>query len=186
VELAVDEDGNPIEPFKAAIDRLWISPDPNTKFGEFSQTDLVPYTTMLQEIVGHIASITRLPMHLFLSHSGQVPSGEALQAAESGLVRRVQQRQRVFGESIEEVVRLAMLAAGDTRRAGANALETIWADAQTFSEAIRTDAVIKRASLGIIPPAQLLEDLGTYSPQQIDRMLAEPAPTPDGTGTPQP
>jgi hypothetical protein len=53
----------------------------------------------------------------------------------------------------------------------------VWADPQTFSEAVRADAVVKRAALGV-PQKQLWEDLGVYSPQQIEEWTANPVAPP--------
>ena len=35
--------GKPVEPFKAAVDRLWVSDNPDTKFGTFEASDLGQY-----------------------------------------------------------------------------------------------------------------------------------------------
>jgi SPP1 Gp6-like portal protein len=168
------ETDEPIEPFKAAVDRLWMSENPETKFGEFGATDLTPYVKSVEMLVQHIASQTRTPPHYFYL-SGQFPSGESIKSAETGLVAKARRKQRHFEEGWEELIRLGFRVLGDDR-ANYRMAETIWADPESRSEGEHTDATLKKKSLDV-PIQQLWEDLG-YSPQQINRfreMLAEQA-----------
>ena len=171
--------GQPIEPFKAAVDRLWVQPppdpeDPNpprVEFGEFSQTDMSPYQKMIESEIGAISSISRLPYHYLLGQPQAVPpSGESLKSSEAGLIRKVRTAMIHLGEGWEETVRLALRAIGDS---GDRAGETIWRDPETRNEAVRTDAVLKQFQAGLITREVALEELG-YSPDQVARMTAEP------------
>jgi len=168
-----DEDGEPLpeekqmaQVWQHAIDRLWTSEDTDTKFGEFSATDLAPFTIGIEMLVQHIASQTRTPPHYFYL-SGQFPSGESIKSAETGLVAKVLRKERFFGEAWEEVVRLAFAVEGDKGKAADYRAETIWADAESRTESEHVDATVKKQTLGV-PVAQLWEDLG-YSQTQIDR-----------------
>ena len=190
MEIPRDPETNqPVEPFRAAVDRLWMSENPEVKFGEFSSTDLVPYVKSVEMLVQHVASQTRTPPHYFYL-SGQFPSGESIKSAETGLVAKARRKMRHLSESWEEVMRLAF-AVEDDERADFAAAETIWADPESRTEGEHVDATLKKKALDV-PIQQLWEDLG-YSPQQIERfrgMLAEsaflnalagppaPAPTP--------
>lgn len=165
LELPTDDDGKVISDFRHAIDRLWVSADHDTKFGEFSPHDLTNFTTAIDMIVQHLASKTRTPPHYFYL-SGQFPSGETIKSAETGLVAKVTRKQRSFGESWEEVIRLGF-AVLDDGRSDETASETIWADPESRTESEHVDAVVKRRSLGV-PDEQLQEDAG-YTPQQISR-----------------
>lgn len=161
-------DGKPVEPFDVAVDRLFQSEDPNTKFGEFEQTDLSGYIQAIEQKILHIAVTTRTPRH-YLIEQGQSPSGDAIKSAESGLVKKVERKMRPFGEGLEEALRLARLFQGEEDAPVDS--EIVWADPEIRTEAERTDAAVKKVQLGLIDRAQALEDLG-YSPQQIARMLA--------------
>ena len=168
------ETDQPVEPFRAAVDRLWMAENPEVRFGEFNATDLSPYTKAVEMLVQHIASQTRTPPHYFYL-SGQFPSGESIKAAETGLVAKAKRKQRHFEEGWEELMRLAFAIEGDDRSRYYLA-ETIWADPESRTEGEHTDAVMKKKALDV-PIQQLWEDLG-YSPQQIARfrgMLAESA-----------
>ena len=168
------ETGQPVEPFKAAVDRLWMTENPEVRFGEFGATDLTPYVKSVEMLVQHVASQTRTPPHYFYL-SGQFPSGESIKSAETGLVAKARRKMRHFSEAWEEVIRLAFAVDGD-ERADFREAETIWADPESRTEGEHVDATLKKKALSV-PIQQLWEDLG-YSPQQIDRfrsMMAEEA-----------
>jgi hypothetical protein len=166
------ETGQAVEPFRAAVDRLWMAENPEVKFGEFGQTDLAGYVKEVEMLVQHIASQTRTPPHYFYL-SGQFPSGESIKSAETGLVAKATRKMRFFGEPWEEVMRLAFAIAGDARSTYTMA-ETIWADPESRSESAHIDALVKmRQGLGI-PAAALYERAG-FSPQEIARFPAERA-----------
>lgn len=168
IEIPVDpENGKPLEPWKAAIDRWASTAAPDAKFGTFDATDLAPYVKAAEQTIQIIASTTRTPPHYLLGQAGSFPSGESLRAAETGLVAKALRRQRDFGEGWEEVERLGFRAKGDMERATATDAETIWKDAETKTESEHVDALVKLQALGI-PNEQLWEDAG-YSPQQIAR-----------------
>lgn len=169
LELINDPDtGKPIEPFQAAVDRLFIAEDPNVKFGQFDAADLSNYTRSIESLIQHIASITRTPPHYLLGQSGSFPSGESLKATETGLVAKARRKMRWYGESWEEVIRLSFKVLGDAR-GDIEDSETIWRDPESRTEAEHTDAVVKMGSAPIFVPREALwEELG-FSPQQIAR-----------------
>lgn len=145
-ELPEDEHGQPVEPFKAAVDRLWVAEDPNVKFGEFSATDLRPYLDAVDADVQHLAARTRTPAQYLLGKLSNV-NGETLKATESGLVSKVRQRQRPLGEGLEDVVRLYLKAAGDTR--DLSKIEVIWHNPEFRTEGELVDALVKMSTLGV-------------------------------------
>jgi hypothetical protein len=176
MDIPVDpETGQPVEPFRSAVDRLWMVPppdpdDPNppkVEFGEFEQTDLAPIYAGIDTEVQHLGAISRTPYHYLLPQSGQPPSGESLKSSETGLMAKVADSMLNKGESWEEVFRLNFLFRGDPR-ANDTAAEIIWKDPESRTEAVHTDALVKHKSLGI-PDEILWEGLG-YSPQQIARI----------------
>lgn len=161
------ETGAPVEPFRAAVDRLWMAESPDVKFGEFSEATLANYIAAAEADISHLASITRTPAYYLLPR-GPMPSGEALKAAETGLVAKVKRRQRFFGEAWELLIRLSLLMEGDPRSTDTSC-ETIWAAPEAKSDAQTGDLLIKMAQIGT--PAEVLWELsGFFSPQQIERM----------------
>lgn len=168
--LEVDEDpvtGKKIQPFQLDIRRLWTTEDPDVKFGEFSATDLVPYVRAVEAAVQDLAAISRTPPHYLIGAVVNV-SGDALKAAETGLVSKVRDRQRNFGESWEATMRIAFRVLGDETKANAYTAETVWRDPESRSIAELADAAVKKATAGV-PWRQRMEDMG-YTPAEISRM----------------
>lgn len=179
IDIPRDPESNEVLPLdrekllKASLERVWMfegSPEknaPQPQVGDFAASDLGNYVKALETLVQHIASRTRTPPHYLLGQMGSFPSGESLKSSETGLVAKVRQKMRFFGEGWEEVIRLARQIEG-TAPTQAFAAETIWRDPESRTEAEHTDAIMKQQSLRI-PNEFLWEQLG-YSPQQIERI----------------
>lgn len=183
--LEVDEDpitGDKVQPFQLDIKALWTTEDPEVKFGEFGATDLRPYVAAIESAVQDLAAISKTPPHYLLGQVVNV-SGDALKAAETGLASKVKAKKREFGESWEQVMRLAFKVLGDPRADQTDA-ETIWSDSESRTVSELADAAVKKMAAGV-PWRQRMEDMG-YTPQQIDRMeidraadaLLQPQPAP--------
>lgn len=170
------ETGDPIEPFRSAVNRLWIAENADSRFGDFAATDLDNYIKAITSRIQSLASRSRVPWHYLLAGMGAVPSGESLRAAETGLVAKVADKQRSFESPLERAMRLAFQVEGDVDRARAWKAEVDWAQSESRTESQYVDALVKKLSIGV-PIRQLWEDYG-YSPQQIERfrgMLLEQA-----------
>lgn len=136
---------------------------------ELSAADLSNYTKPIEVIVHHIAAQTKTPPHYILGAIVNV-SAEALKAAEASLVARVRRKMRLFGESWEEVLRIAFLIRGDESRGGDRGAEVIWADPETISEAQRVDALAKLGSPAIgLPKEAVWERIPWYTPLLMQR-----------------
>lgn len=167
MEMFEDGDGKPREPFNTAVDRLWQAEDPGVSFGEFSQTDLSGYIKAIEQKVLHIAVNTRTPRH-YLIEQGQSPSGDAIKSAESGLVQKVERKQRTFGEGLEEAMNLARRFQGETDTPPDS--EVVWADPQSQTLGVLTDGILKQHLAGLIPISMSLEKLG-YSQVEIAKIM---------------
>ncbi|MGI5531532.1 phage portal protein [Streptomyces syringium] len=164
LEITEDDQGNPVEPFRVAVDKLLQAEDPAAKFGQFEAANLSNYCDLVNLLIQHMSSISRTPSHYFLVNAGAAPSGEAIISAEAGLVAKVRERMLYFGESWEQVVRLCFAIKGD-ERAKEFAMETVWKDPEYRTEAQHIDALLKLRQLNV-PEEQLWSDAG-YSPSQI-------------------
>jgi hypothetical protein len=168
--------GQEIETFEKAVGRLWHVKAKDAQFGDFQVTELSNFVSAIEMFVQHCASQTRTPPHYFFLR-GEFPSGESIKSAETGLVAKTLRKMVYYGESWEEVIRLAFAVLED-RRSRVRTSETIWADPESRSESEHIDAVLKKKALGV-PAEQLWEDAG-YSPTQITRFkeqIAEEALT---------
>jgi hypothetical protein len=174
--------GQPVEPFKAAVDRLWVVPppdpdDPNpaeTRFGEFSATDLEPYQRMIESEIGAMSSISRMPYHYLLGQPQAVPpSGESLKSSEAGLISKVRTQMIHFGEGWEETAALCLIASGDP--AGRDrTITTEWRDPETRNEGVRADATTKVYSTGIIDRNEARVALGYAPVEEIPATVPPP------------
>ena len=182
------ETGQPVEPYKAAVDRLWVSDKPDTKFGTFEASDLGQYLKAREADIAALAAISRVPAHyLMQSNLANPPTAESLVSSESGLVAKCRERQRRFGESWERGQALSMAASG---AAAPDALEVIWQDAEMRNPAQVADAGTKLQTLGV-PQRALWEYIGA-TPQQIAEWTIDAAasellasitpPTPNANG----
>jgi len=172
MDIPIDPDTNkPVEPFKSATDRLFVGEDKDTRFGSFEVTDLANYTNAIDKLIGHIASITRTPSHYFMAGATGYPSGETLKAAETGLVRKALRRQRYFGESWEDVIRLAFMVLEDPRGEVTDS-ETMWRNPESRNDAVLADSAVKLGSAPIELPQEMLWEIIGLTPKQIERAKA--------------
>ena len=174
LEIPKDEEtGKPVEPFKAAVDRLWIAPGEggkDAKFGTFEASDLGQYLTTIEAQIAALAAISRVPSHyLMQSQLANPPSAESLVSSESGLVAKCRERQRRFGESWERTTALSMAAGGGEPPA----MEVVWQDAEMRNPAQVADAATKLQTIGV-PQHALFEYIGA-TPQQIAEWTIEAA-----------
>jgi hypothetical protein len=174
VDQPRDASGNPI-PMEnldeaASRSRLWMFPGPDAKAFEFTAADLKNFREAIDGLVRDLTAQTRTPPHYV---AGQIvnASGDALKAAETGLVSKVRSKMQSFGEAHEEAMRLAFKAKDpEDPRAEETQAETIWADPESRSQAELADALTKLASIGV--PQEVLWERYGFSPQEIDRMKA--------------
>ena len=159
-----DDDGNP-NTIDIGRNRMVTTDVKETEFGQWDSAPLDPYSAAKREDVKDIASRTRTPAQYLLGEMSNV-NGETLKASESGLVSKVRQRMRPFGEGAETAMNLARQIAG---LPVSPRLETIWRNPEFRTEGELTDAVVKRLQSGISSLRQAREDVG-YSATQIERL----------------
>jgi hypothetical protein len=165
------ETGQPTEPFKSAVDRLWVNTNADGRFGTFEASDLRQYIEAIDAEIAALAAISRVPSHYLLQQNlANPPSAESLVASESGLVAKVEQRQRRFGESWEQTVALCLRLSGE---AEPGELEVVWQDAEMRNPAQVADAAVKLQAIGV-PQRALWQYIGA-SPQQLAEWTIEAA-----------
>lgn len=159
-----------INPFSRDPGRLWMSEAEGAAFGQFPEVSLTSYRDSMFALIQHLGAIAGLPAH-YLGIAREPASADAIRSSEAPLVRKAQRRQRVFGGSWEDCIRLADIVRHGLKRRGMDTLECVWADSESRTLAASADAAGKLSQLGI-PLPQLAEDLG-YSPTEIQKMSAE-------------
>jgi hypothetical protein len=167
LEIKKDEAGNPVRPFRSGPDGLWVAEDEQARFGQFTESEFSGYLNAIGSDVEMLAAVTATPMFAMSAKLSVPPSAEALTAMESSLVKKIEARQRIYGEAFEDAFRLAFKMLGD-ERSNADDAEVVWADPSIKSDAALGDYVTKAASVGV--PRQVLWSKLGYSPQEIARM----------------
>lgn len=98
-------------------------------------------------------------------------SADALLAAETGLVKRVEEKQLWYGQGIREAARLIALAQGQDGKAEAlRSGRVLWADAESRSHAQLADALVKLKGIGF--PLEWLASKYGLTPTEVSDMLA--------------
>lgn len=126
---------------------LWLTGQ-NTKVDQFEAAKLDVFTGVITQAVRHLAAQTRTPMHYIVGELTNV-NGETLQAAESGLVKKVEEIHLFCGPAVREVNRLQALVMNQPALADACRTGTVqWADAETRTTAQAADAAVKDRQIG--------------------------------------
>lgn len=161
----------PVEMKDLAEKRLLYLSGENAKIDSWEAARLDVFTDTIEIGVGHIAAQTRTPPHYLVANKGLSNlSGDALTAAEIGLVQKSNEFITFTNPAIREVLRLVALVRGDFGMAAEAQLATIeWKNREIRSESQLADALVKKRQIGY-PFEFLLEQEG-HSPSTISRIL---------------
>jgi hypothetical protein len=169
---------------QASQAQIWFLPEADAKIAEFSAADLNNYVDARKHLIDGLTAKTRTPPHYV---AGQIvnASGDALKAAETGLVAKARKAMPGLEAGHEPMIRLCFKAMGDDR-ANAKDVEVIWRDPEVRSQAELADALVKLQALGV--PNEILWERFGFSPTEINRikglqaaddLLAAADPQPD-------
>ena len=131
IEIEIDANGKAIAPFKAGVDHLWITDNPNARFGDFDAAHLEQFLKVKDSFRVDIASVTGTPLHYFLQTAGDFPSGASLKKAETRFLSKVRDRQESFGQVWADVMSFALMIEGYGRDIR---LLTEWEDPAPMSD----------------------------------------------------
>ncbi|HSN24005.1 MAG TPA: phage portal protein [Methylomicrobium sp.] len=169
VKIPEDKGRGKKPPFDPGADMLWVVADPNVSIHEFKEADIRQILDAVRDDVTDMAAITKTPPHYLLGEVVNV-SGDALKAAETGLVSKTRIRMTSMGWSWEKVLRVAFRYLGDSRATEVIA-SVIWADPESKSRAELADAMTKEVSAGV--PLALAMQRARFTPEEIKFAVAE-------------
>lgn len=158
-----DDDGNPLEPFKAAVDRLWVADSDQARFGDFAQTELSGHLSMYESTVKTLAAVTQIPSNILSGDLVNV-GADTLAQMEASTQRRMGEFATNFGESHESGFRLAAQAAGSSIDDGA---QVRWRDTEARTLAATVDALGKMAQMLQVPAEGIWEKIPGVTDQDI-------------------
>lgn len=141
--------GKPIEPFKAAVHRLWISESADTKFGDFAQTDTTGHLAAIENAVQTLITIGQSSPLLGAGNSVSNIALESIAALNESMYSQVEALKASFGASWESVFELA--GAGDA------SASVRWRDTEPRSFGVVVDGLVKLNTMGA--PAEGLFDM---------------------------
>ncbi len=168
IKIPKNDDGSRKPPFDPGADILWAVESPDAAFGEFKEADITMILKAVRDDVGDLAAISKTPPHYLLGEIVNA-SGDALKAAETGLVSKTKLRMKTAGWTWEKVIKLAFGLMGQKDKQEEVLAETIWADPESRSRAELADAILKETQMGL-PAEMAFERLG-LSPAQIQRAM---------------
>jgi hypothetical protein len=169
-----DADGNKLSPMQVLMGRLLAIPDDEkvARQFEFAAAQLTQFHDSINQLARLVASVSGLPPHFLGLATDNPPSADAIRSAEIRLVKRAERKQRAFGGSYEQAMRLVRRLQTGEQDPKLMRLETVWRDASTPTIAQSADATVKKHAEGIITTRQAREDL-QYTEAQIARMEAD-------------
>ena len=162
-----DDDGNPISPFEAAVDRLWVSDADGAKFGDFAQTELSGHMLAYESTVRTLAAVSQVSPNILTGDLVNL-SADALAQMEASTQRKISEYETLFGESWELSFHLAAQAAGNPAAADAGA-QVRWRDTEARSLASTVDALGKVATMLQVPVEALWEKIPGVTDQDVTR-----------------
>ncbi|QBI98481.1 portal protein [Mycobacterium phage Bud] len=149
--------------FDAYLARILAFEDAEGKIQQFSAAELANFTNALDQIAKQVAAYTGLPPQYLSTASDNPASAEAIRAAESRLIKKVERKNLIFGGAWEEAMRIAYrLMKGGEVPPGMLRMETVWRDPSTPTYAALADAAVKLYGngQGVIPRERARKDMG--------------------------
>jgi hypothetical protein len=144
-----------------------MAEDPDTKFGSLPATPLDGYIKSRDADIRDLAAVTQTPPHHLLGQMANL-SAEALAAAESSLIRKVEERKHSFGESWEQALRLAASVA-DVEGSDDFEAQVRWRDMESRSLSQVADALGKLSQQLGVPVEMLWEKIPGWTDQDVLR-----------------
>lgn len=163
-----DEDGTAeqnLASLKNGPGELWYLKGVSS-VGEFSPADYKVFTEPVKDFVRSMASITNTPLHYF-ERTGSVPSGESLRTAEAPLLKKVEDRQIMFGSTWADIFRFIV-------RIEANVEPDIridWKAVESMDSLDAWEVAVKKRVVGVALQ-QVLIEMG-YSPEEAETIAEE-------------
>lgn len=138
-----------------------------TKVGEFKPADSDAFWKPIKETLRSMAVVTDTPMHFF-ERTGNNPTGNGLRVAEAPLLKKVEDRKRMFGYAWRDLFRFILKA----EKIKAEVV-VYWKTNESLDELERWDVSLKKINAGLSHRQALRE--GGYTNDQIEEIMAERA-----------
>lgn len=148
-------------------DRWLMFPGTETRVWDLEESNLGNYVQLMGEFLGQMFAAAQIPPQYLLNRLANI-SGDALNAAEGTMKALIADLKTSFGESHEQVMRLANIARGSTEDDQES--EVVWGEdeAQTFAQII--DGIVKLVGIGF-PTEAAFEMIPGATSQKVGRWM---------------
>lgn len=136
-----------------------------SKVGEFKPADSNAFWGPIKETLRSMAVVSDTPLHFF-ERTGNNPTGNGLRTAEAPLLKKVQDRQRMFGYAWRDLFRFILQAENVKHE-----VVVYWKANESLDELERWDVSLKKINAGL-SHAQALRE-GGYTDEQIKQIMKE-------------
>ena len=157
--------GSAADVLRASARRVWAFEDPDVSVNSFPPAGLDQYNSVLDEIMNHIAMAAQISPAQVTGKMVNL-SAEALAASEANQQRKLTAKRDSFGESWEQVFRLAGEIEGDTATAVDTGSEVQWRDTEARAFGAIVDGITKLAAAGI-PIDELVDIVPGVTQQKV-------------------
>jgi hypothetical protein len=142
--------------------------------GAFTAHDPSGQTKIIDLYARIMATQLGLPPHMLGYTSDNPASADAIRSSEAMLVKKAERRIRRFGATHREAMRLALWIQNGEPPEKSRRIETVWRNPATPTIAAQTDAAVKLAQAGIIPPdSDVLLEMAGLTEDQRQRVAAD-------------
>lgn len=151
--------GKPTSAFQQYFTSMLTSKDKNVKFGQFSAANLENFTQVVATLSQQVSAITGLPARYFGQNTANPSSEGAIRADEVRLVKNVEMKNSLDGDSWSQVMAIAyQFATG--RKLKANLVRCDWDDPNTPTYSQKADAIQKMRAAGLLSREGAWDELG--------------------------
>lgn len=146
-------------PWQAYYTSMTTSQSKDAKFGQFTASDLSNFKTVIDLLAEQVSAVTGLPVRYFGQNSANPASEGAIRADEVRLVKNVELKNSLDGDSWGDVMALAWRMATGNQVDG-HRIRTDWDDPNTPTFAQKADAIQKLVATGILSREGAWDELG--------------------------
>lgn len=119
------------------------------KVGQLPGADLSQIINTIKLYAQMVSSITGIPPSMLGISTDNPASAEAMRAAKERLISKAEAKQALFGDAIEEAMRVALMMDG-VAEDGLESLETVWRDPATPSQSAKAANGLQAHAQGVI------------------------------------
>lgn len=161
-----DQYGNPVSPEQLYLGSFLMSPNPDTKMGQFNGANLDQIIAVIEVCAKQVSAMTGIPPSMLGVSTANPASAEAMRAAKERMISRGEMKQALFGDVWEQWAYLVLLFMGRSDEAGT--INTVWRDVAVASVSAKAANLLQAHAQGVIT-ARTARDGIQLTPEQKAR-----------------